>query len=76
MFVLIEVVNQYHNPVHTSRPTNAPLEGPYEFPAFRRPRKQQIETMVPAITRRARLDQDPFVAVHLMQERNPEKFYK
>jgi hypothetical protein len=32
--------------------------------------------MLPAIMRRARLDRDPFTALHLLKQRNPDNIYK
>ncbi|KAF8584271.1 hypothetical protein K439DRAFT_1616877 [Ramaria rubella] len=58
-----------------TRPTNEPLQRPYEFPIFRRPTRKQILQMLPAITRWGRLDQDPFTALMILHERNPEKVY-
>jgi hypothetical protein len=59
-----------------SRATKQPLETPYVFPAFRRPTRTQILNMLPAIMRRARLYRDPFTALHLLKQRNPDNIYK
>ena len=72
----VEVVNQYNNPKVTTRYSNQAVELPYEFPEFRRPNAAKIKAMVPAIARRARLDQDPFKAIEIMYECNRDKIYK
>ncbi|KAF8582894.1 hypothetical protein K439DRAFT_1617928 [Ramaria rubella] len=73
--IMKEVVNQYRNPTVAMRPTNEPLQRLYGFPIFRRPTRKQILQMLPAITCRGRLDQDPFTALTILHERNPEKVY-
>ncbi|KAF8508400.1 hypothetical protein JB92DRAFT_3194679 [Gautieria morchelliformis] len=74
--VMRELVNQYRNPLPTSRPTNAPTDITDNFPAFRRPTAKQIRQLLPAVIRRVRLDQDPFTAVVILKNRNPHKIYK
>ncbi|KAF8573395.1 hypothetical protein K439DRAFT_1625113 [Ramaria rubella] len=70
-----ELVAQYNFPAQTSRHTNAPTHIPLELPEFRRPTARHLRSMFPAVRRRERLHKDPFEAVHLLHERNPEKIY-
>ncbi|KAF8517116.1 hypothetical protein JB92DRAFT_3113740 [Gautieria morchelliformis] len=74
--VMRELVNQYRTPLLTSRPTNAATDIGDNFPTFRRPTAKQIRQLLPAVVRRAHLDQDPFTAVTILKNRNPHKIYK
>ena len=71
-----EVVNQYRTAILTLFPMNALQCVTDYFPAFWWPNGKQIKQMLPAVVCWARLDEDPFAAIEILKECNPEKIYK
>ncbi|KZT29402.1 hypothetical protein NEOLEDRAFT_1215062 [Neolentinus lepideus HHB14362 ss-1] len=76
--VLLELVRQYCDPQSDSlqtRRTKDPLPCVYEFPAHRRPKERQVHQMMPAVRLRQRLHRNPFLAIHLLYQRNQDSMY-
>ncbi|KIJ46841.1 hypothetical protein M422DRAFT_249585 [Sphaerobolus stellatus SS14] len=73
--IMRELVARFTHPIRQKLFKKGSIEIPDRLPEFRRPTQQQIRQMIPAVTRRARLDSDPFTAVHILAQRLPKNVY-
>lgn len=51
------------------------VTGELDVPEHRMPKRKHVLAMMPAARRRGQLDRDPFVAIHLLVERNPSRTF-